>query len=121
MSEKYQVKITEDNLHCPTCGENYMHHTYVKIYERFPYEDSPSVVLHVNGVKEGKFVTHEGPSNSRNPSMRRDGIRIGFWCEHCEHHIELTIAQHKGFTLMEFEVWPEGRISETLSANHYAD
>ena len=121
MSNTYQVKIDEDSLLCPTCQQPYIHHTYVKIFERHLHEDGPSAVIHVNGFKDGKFVTHESSNSARNPSMRRDGIRIGFWCESCEHHIELTLAQHKGFTLMEFEVWPNGRIAQTLSDNIYAD
>ena len=37
-----------------------------------------------------------------NPSARRDGLAIRFWCESCDARPVLTIAQHKGSTLVEF-------------------
>jgi hypothetical protein len=38
-----------------------------------------------------------------NPSSRRGGIAIRFWCEGCPFISELTLAQHKGSTEVE---WP---------------
>ena len=36
-----------------------------------------------------------------NPSGRRQGVTIRFWCEGCAQRSVLTIAQHKGATLLE--------------------
>ena len=40
--------------------------------------------------------------SSGNPSSRRDGIYISFWCEGCkgidEDVLELTVSQHKGLS-----------------------
>jgi hypothetical protein len=38
-----------------------------------------------------------------NPSARRHGIRIEFECEDCGHASQLTLAQHKGETLVAWE------------------
>jgi len=35
-----------------------------------------------------------------NPSDRRHGLRIFFWCEHCTDEIELALDQHKGTTFL---------------------
>ncbi len=36
-----------------------------------------------------------------NPSKRRDGVAIGFTCEQCPAVFWVTLAQHKGATLLE--------------------
>jgi hypothetical protein len=33
-----------------------------------------------------------------NPSSRRGGVAIRFWCEGCDSAPELTLEQHKGET-----------------------
>jgi hypothetical protein len=44
-------------------------------------------------------VTNTLPSDKTdNLSERRQGMTLAFACELCEGNIELTIAQHKGFT-----------------------
>jgi len=40
---------------------------------------------------------------SKNPSKRRDGIRIAFECEACGPVQPLVIYQHKGETFVEWE------------------
>jgi hypothetical protein len=35
-----------------------------------------------------------------NPSSRRNGVVIRFWCEDCDVISELTLEQHKGNTLL---------------------
>lgn len=36
------------------------------------------------------------------PSLRRDGLKIGFWCETCPAEPSLSIYQHKGQTFIEW-------------------
>jgi hypothetical protein len=38
--------------------------------------------------------------STNNPSSRRDGILIHFWCEHCEEKPVMAILQHKGTTFI---------------------
>jgi hypothetical protein len=56
-------------------------------------------------VEGGSAKIDAVPSDgSGNPSGRRDGLSIKFWCEGCkgvdEDILELTISQHKGSTLL---------------------
>jgi hypothetical protein len=74
---------------CPCCRatDGYLHHHGVTVYSR--EEDGVATVTTINGGIAGE-----------NPSDRRDGIAIRFTCELCPADIELTIAQHKGHTLL---------------------
>jgi hypothetical protein len=87
----------DSTLQCPNCrdGESYLHHEYAKVFERFG-EDGITVETHVHETRVEQKVSH------RNPSGRRDGIAIGFYCEQCDARLELTIAQHKGQTFVEW-------------------
>lgn len=99
-----------DFLQCPKCNENYLHQHSVLEYVR-KGEDGPTLAMELCDLG-AKIVTHENVEN-RNPSSRRHGMRVTFYCEHCtpadengwtsRPEIELVIAQHKGFT----EIWME--------------
>lgn len=93
-------------LLCPCCHYTYLHHEKVEVFER--YEDTESgrpSGLHVTidgGVKIDRDVTE-------NPSSRRDGLKIFFWCEGCGAKPVLTLLQHKGNTGVDFTyTMPEG-------------
>lgn len=95
-----EVKISTDGyseLLCPHCEGNYMHHSEVQVFNR-KAEDS----------EEGNHITVKGDGFSAdremagNPSSRRDGIVIRFWCEFCGGGSYLTISQHKGNTSVDF-------------------
>lgn len=98
--DQYSVLFDSDtsDLKCPGCGELYLHHGAVRVFDR--REDSE--VVDVTKVVGGLSSTHRVPSTgSGNPSSRRGGITIEFSCEHCEGPgFTLTIAQHKGYTLV---------------------
>jgi hypothetical protein len=88
------------DLLCPRCGADYLHHTDVTAFDRG--EDAETLV---RTKLSGETVTRERIDSSAagNPSLRRDGIAVRFWCESCcpqesSDIIELTIAQHKGQT-----------------------
>lgn len=83
-------------LLCPACGFNYLHHEHVEIFERG--EDAPHGV-HVS-VKGGKAEIDTDISS--NPSLRRHGLSIQFWCERCHSISVLHLSQHKGCTLVDF-------------------
>lgn len=101
------VKINDDgHLACPHCGGDYLHHDCVQIFET---GETIHGSLHVT-VRGG-----DRPSNCKrspsvvidhdvrgNPSERRQGLRIEFWCEECGgSRCELVIAQRKGNTEIE--------------------
>jgi hypothetical protein len=85
-----------DGLQCPCCRAPNLHSTYVVTYDRV--EDGETTETH---IEDGKVT--QGPSDARrNPSARRHGVAVGFWCEQCPNEPELTIAQHKGATFLEW-------------------
>jgi len=83
-------------LKCPSCGFNYLHHDKVEIFERGEDEEKG---LHVK-VENG--VATIDTNLSGNPSARRHGLTIQFWCEGCKAKPVLSISQHKGNTWIDF-------------------
>jgi hypothetical protein len=95
------IVIDDDtNLTCPSCGESYLHQGTIEVYNR--NEDAEKVRCVV--VDGSSVFSEELPSeHSNNPSSRRHGCIIHFECEHCINiDLKLTIAQHKGVTLLEW-------------------
>jgi hypothetical protein len=91
--------IDEDGiLICPFCDGTYLHHKEIEIFNRI--EDA-SIGLHVT-------VEHDcvnlDQSMVNNPSLRRTGFLIYFWCETCETEQEpvLSVVQHKGQTFLQW-------------------
>lgn len=79
-------------LKCPSCGFNYLHHNRIEIFERGEDEQKG---LHVT-VENGELQTNTNLEG--NPSSRRHGLLIHFWCEGCKAQPVLSISQHKGNT-----------------------
>ncbi len=100
--ENYQ-KNAGAVLCCPRCGFNYLHHTRIEVFERSEDDEKGTHVI----VDNDKILVDKNLEN--NPSMRRDGLKIFFWCEGCSpddgslDDIVMTIAQHKGKTLVNIE------------------
>lgn len=90
-------KFEENTMLCPNCGSNYLHHMCVEVFDR--EEDDMNGVY--TCVSNHKIESKRGPLKG-NPSRRRDGIKINFVCEDCDAEPILTIAQHKGQTLVEW-------------------
>lgn len=92
----------EGRLRCPSCGGEYLHHTTVEVYNR-----------NEDGTHGQRTVVEEGVNNygltrvdnnvNGNPSPRRHGLVVNFYCEECEALPKLLIWQHKGSTGMVFE------------------
>lgn len=95
------VYTDQSNLLCPSCNEPYLHQGAIEVYDRA--EDAEKVRCTV--VEDGNIFSQTTPNaTSNNPSSRRHGLRIHFECEHCtDIDFKLNIAQHKGFTLMDWE------------------
>ena len=102
-------------LRCPNCDSNFTHHNTVEVFFREEdQQDVPGVSL--------KWDPNESQTatslllQDQNPSDRRDGIRLGFWCEECPNEaMSLCIVQHKGETFMYWECFEQesGTLSET--------
>lgn len=95
------VYTTQSNLLCPSCNEPYLHQGAIEVYDRA--EDAEQVRCTV--VEDGNIFSQIiSNATSNNPSSRRHGMLIHFECEHCtDVDFKLNIAQHKGFTLMDWE------------------
>ncbi len=82
-------------LLCPKCDLNFLHHDKVEVFECG--EDAKQGV-HVT-VTDGSAITDT--SLEGNPSLRRHGLNVHFWCESCSAKSVLSISQHKGVTLVD--------------------
>ena len=88
-------------LECPQCGDNNLHQGKCSVYWREKEDSTAGLQIQSNESREVSINLHvEG-----NPSDRRDGIRIEFWCEGCDVHPSLAIVQHKGKTFVYWEAW----------------
>jgi hypothetical protein len=84
------------DLLCPRCHSNYLHSGGITAYDR--EEDAEHTI--VTTLDGAQTAQRRMPSlTCNNPSERRHGIAIVFWCESCHAFSELTFAQHKGRTL----------------------
>jgi predicted GIY-YIG superfamily endonuclease len=80
-------------LHCPVCDFPFTHLKNVTVWAR-PEDCTPNTVL----IETQTGHIHVGNSNEGNPSSRRDGLSMLFYCENGEHTFIIDIAQHKGET-----------------------
>lgn len=95
-----------DLLVCPRCGFDHMHHQEV---ERWDRSEDARIETHIlAGYGHAQVQVEE--ESGRNPSSRRSGLIIRFECEGCgggpDDRIELSIAQHKGQTEIEWRFDP---------------
>ena len=96
-----EIKIDEDNvLLCPHCAGDYLHHEDINVYSR--HEDGEQT-MHTEVSGQETKTALVASNTVLNPSGRRGGLSIAFWCELCAGESTLTIAQHKGRTLTNWE------------------
>ena len=79
-----------------------LHQEKIEIYPE--NEDQPLSVALSIPASGGKLIAETIPIRKPNPSARRQGIRITFWCEHCDRRPELCISQHKGNTEIGWDI-----------------
>jgi len=96
--QAYAATDERGDLYCPNCGEPYLHHRVVNVYSR--HEDGPSQLTSVTA--DGAVTVQ--PNVAGNPSARRDGVAIKFFCEQCGGGFALELAQHKGMSQL---LWRE--------------
>ena len=97
------------NLKCAHCGEDYLHHLEIQVFAR-PREDGKTYQTNLDATSPK--VAFPRIALNGNPSMRRSGVKILLSCENCPGITALTIAQHKGFTLIEAERAPYADFSD---------
>ena len=90
----------ENVLLCPACGEEYLHQGKIEVFER-----SEDDVFGTHTMINGPCTTvcHENVCHDAvkgNPSSRRQGLTIEFFCEFCNCCYVMEIYQHKGLTFM---------------------
>jgi hypothetical protein len=56
----------------------------------------------------GSGRVYRPAESEQNPSERRGGVTIRFWCENCHSLSELALAQHKGCSVLAWR--PAGHI-----------
>lgn len=86
-------------LLCPWCGDLFMHHEGVEVFGHHEMNPASRFVAVGSNAK-----VHAQGISDRNPSLRRNGLRVYFGCETCAFEGALTIAQHKGTTYIGWEV-----------------
>ena len=124
ISEEYLDVAVDDVLLCPLCLKDYpdgrgvwLHQTGVEAF--FRNEDSwKGAHGYIAHTESFLAVNGDCGRTSRNPSARRDGLIIYFFCEWCSEYgepeqgdenkpfvtLELHISQHKGVTEMRWLV-----------------
>lgn len=83
---------------CPNCGGENLHQRDKGIYHR--EEDSKTGLRVLVSSEPRTFINDD--CMDCNPSPRRNGLRIDFWCENCDMISELQIIQHKGTEFVSF-------------------
>lgn len=86
--------MTQKEIKCPNCGSDYLHHDEVAVF--FRDEDAQTGLAVV--TSKSKSISSDNISG--NPSPRRSGLYINFWCEDCDAKPRMEIVQHKGITYM---------------------
>ena len=84
-------------IQCPECRGTFLHHKTVTVYWRAG-EDAD----HGLRLQSDQQSVQTTTDMTGNPSARRDGIEVEFWCESCHARPRLTIAQHKGATQVQW-------------------
>ncbi len=88
--------LSEGTLRCPlsVCRGETLHHDRVTTHSR--EEDGVATVVVVD-VPDTRGAM---PAVAGNPSGRRSGVVVEGWCELCGGRWALTLAQHKGSTMI---------------------
>lgn len=90
-------------LRCPACRGTNMHHNQVDVFVR---QEGASDGMRVDvftkdlpsDVPAPEDLIKVSGNMFGNPSERRGGVSIYFWCEDCRTRSVLRFAQHKGET-----------------------
>ena len=87
-------------LNCPYCQNLNIHQTKVEVFDR--EEDREDETYTVVEYKRAETGLINDNVKNKNPSDRRQGLLITFYCETCDDIPVLAIAQHKGITYIDW-------------------
>jgi hypothetical protein len=84
---------------CAGCGgDTCTHHHLVEVFNRDGEDSDTGTHVHIGDALLG--VGENVATSAGNPSARRNGVRIWMWCECCDVHTVIELAQHKGITIL---------------------
>jgi hypothetical protein len=90
-------------LHCPICVDDVnLHHFKLEVWNR----ERENALSGTHIIISDQNVEMDHNAEDGNPSFRRDGLKISFWCETCSGLFNLCLSQHKGTTYMKWEQLP---------------
>jgi len=96
--------IFRSSLICPICEGDNLHQQAVAFYDHTPTGNRGFFITpDIEGVEHNSLH-----ADLFNPSSRRQGMRVSFWCEHCRETPDLLVVQHKGTTYLGWEEEPSG-------------
>ena len=92
------ITLSEGTLRCPNsvCGGTHLHHDRVTTHSR--EEDGVATVVVVDVPDTNTRGAIQAPAG--NPSERQSGVVVEGRCELCGGRLVLTLAQHKGGTVV---------------------
>jgi len=106
---------TQGLLLCPSCGEGDLHSESVTTFNR---KEDDEICLVTESDIRGPSSMSMSRAAPDNPSVRRHGISISFWCEHCHPSVDglvrLKIAQHKGASQIWWEFFKNEEDGEVI-------
>jgi len=88
----------DGRLTCPNCTGQDLHQYKIEIFNRGEDKKFGEHIL-VDGLDVIIDDNLKG-----NPSKRRQGLKVYFYCECCDYEIALNIYQHKGSTYLNTEI-----------------
>ena len=92
---------SSEHISCPHCTAQELHHDSVETFFRVEDEGEG---IYTKSTHEGVL---QGTCIDDNPSPRRHGVVIRFWCEICDGKSKLCLIQHKGSTYMYWDMADE--------------
>ena len=98
---KFECNDWDDEciLLCPRCGGNYLHHEAIETFER---GEDDKKGMHT--VVTADHVDVKYDSLVGNPSPRRHGFKVKFYCEYCDKSLTMELYQHKGHTWVSWDI-----------------
>ena len=99
-------------MSCARCNSDYLHQYKIEVFARQEDQEKYTSYTVYNGEphpdtssQERKclgLVVDQDKPQPLNPSDRRQGVNMHFWCELCGHITKLSIGQHKGCEYLEY-------------------
>jgi hypothetical protein len=87
-------------LACPCCDSLNLHQRSYEVFTGGEDSAYSGLAIAIGPPDLAVSIASEKKTKLKNPSARRDGIRIWFDCEGCDYHSALAIVQHKGDTYL---------------------